>query len=113
MFTAMGAGLLVALSQFVWAFLAFDLVLRVLPVQPDRLERNLRRYRRHYGWVALVFCMGGAWAQHRLGGPAGLVFAAANWVPWWLLWRFGLRKQFPFLFPSGREKSERAQEPDR
>lgn len=87
--------------QLPLAFVALDVLFRAMPVRPQELRRSLARYALLYAGVALLVGLAGAWVQYRLGGAPGLIAAAFNWVPWWLLWRFGLRKQFPFLFGQG------------
>lgn len=99
--------LLLALGQFVPAFLTLDLIFRYMPVEPGRLRGALRRLVFLFGGLALVFGLVALWLQFRFGGVSGaLVGVALNGVPWWLLWRFGLRKQFTFLF-TDREKPSR------
>ncbi|MBP2019685.1 hypothetical protein J2Z79_003127 [Symbiobacterium terraclitae] len=91
------AALLLHPAQWVLSFLVLDLVFRTVDVRPGILERSLGRHRRRYRLAALAATLAGGVAQVLLAGPWGLVPAAAGWVPWWLLWRFGWRKQFPHL----------------
>lgn len=101
------------LAQFVPAYLALDLIFRHIDLAPDGLIRELRRCGRRYAAAAAVFGLAGAWAQWRSDGPAGLVVAVVgNWVPWWLLWRFGLRKQLTFLFKDDGGTDRDATKPD-
>lgn len=97
------------LAQFVPAYLGLDLVFRTMDLRPDGLRRRLAQYRLAFATGCGVVSVLGAWAQWRLAGPGGMAMAAMNWVPWWLLWRFGLRKQLTFLF---RDDGGSAKQPD-
>lgn len=91
--------LILAVCQFAPAFLTLDLIFRRVPLDPVGLRAALARYRWIYVGFGAAFCVIGVWGQWLAEGLTGLVMAVAlNWVPWWLLWRFGLRKQFTFLF---------------
>ncbi|MDF2628547.1 MAG: hypothetical protein K0R39_2378 [Symbiobacteriaceae bacterium] len=100
------------LAQFVPAFLALDLVFRFMDLSPGALRRELRRYGLLFAFAAVDFGLAGAWFQWRADGVLGLVAAAGNWVPWWLLWRFGLRKQLTHLFKDDGGKDQDATKPD-
>lgn len=80
------------------AFLALDLIFRLVPLQPDSLRKHLRAYQGAYMLVALTACLAGAGIQWKQGRWGGLLLSVLNLLPWWLLWRFGLRKQFTYLF---------------
>jgi len=96
--------------QWLLAYLALDLLFRRIDVRPVRLARSRVRCRWVYGLLAgLATLLIGA-VQTLLAGQASFILAAAiaclGWVPWWLLWRFGWRKQFPHLHqapPHGHE----------
>lgn len=90
----------IGLAQFVPAFVVLDLFFRWIPVEPDQLGRRLGRHAWLYGLIALLFCALGAIGQWWLAGTVGLVVGLLNAAPWWMLWRFGLRKQFTFLYKS-------------
>lgn len=102
MLWALGIGLV----QFGPAFLTLDLFFRWMPVTPDRLGRWRDRFVWLYGLLAVLVGVAGALVQWRIAGAVGLVVGLVNPVPWWLLWRFGLRKQFTFLYKSdgGRDR---------
>lgn len=91
-----GVGL--ALAQFVPAFLTLDLFFRWGDMEPRGLRRRIQRWAALFAGLAGLFGALGGYAQWRLVGAPGLVMAPANLLPWWLLWRFGLRKQLTFLF---------------
>ncbi|MGE5673142.1 MAG: hypothetical protein ACM3XM_04560 [Mycobacterium leprae] len=67
-------------------------------MEPHRLPQALRRYGWRYGILAVLFALAGGAVEWRLVGTPGLWAAGLNWLPWWVLWRFGLRKQFTFLY---------------
>lgn len=101
------------LAQFVPAYLALDLAFRNMDLAPGALRQELRRLGALYAAGAAAFGLAGAWAQWRAGGTAGLMVAVAgNWAPWWLLWRFGLRKQLTFLFKDDGGTDRDATKPD-
>jgi len=91
------AALLLHSVQWVLSFLVLDLLFRTVDVRPDVLQRSVGRHRQRYRVLALAAVLAVGLAQVGLAGAWGLVPAAAGWVPWWLLWRFGWRKQFPHL----------------
>lgn len=91
---------LVIVGEAALAFLTLDLYFRYMAVEPARLKQQLGRYALGYGCIAAAACLAGAWAQWRAASYAGLIPALGNWAPWWMLWRFGLRKQFTFLYKS-------------
>jgi len=91
--------LLLHLLQWVLAFLVLDSFFRTIDVRPGILERRLAHHRLRYGLAALASALALGMVQVLLAGAWGLLPAAAGWVPWWLLWRFGWRKQFPHLRP--------------
>lgn len=84
--------------QWVAAYLALDLVFRRIPLEPEGLRQRIRLYRRRYTLAAAALCLAVGVLQLRAAGLAGAVPALAGWLPWWLLWRFGWRKQFTFLY---------------
>ena len=95
--------LTVVLTEICLAFAGLDLVFRQIPVSPALLPQSLRRYGWGYAAAAILFAGAGTAIQWHLAGPAGACLAPLNVIPWWLFWRFGLRKQLPFLFArSGR-----------
>jgi hypothetical protein len=89
---------LLPLIQFVPAFVALDLFFRFIDVAPEGLPGRVRRYGARYGLLAAVCIVGTAWCQWLLAGPAGAAAAPLGALPWWMLWRFGLRKQLTHLF---------------
>lgn len=101
-----------AIAQFVPAFLALDLIFRYMDVTPSGLRGRLRRYGLIYAGTGVVFGLAGATVQWRLAGAPGLAAAVLNAVPWWLLWRFGLRKQLTYLFKDDRGRPHGAENPD-
>lgn len=96
----MATGLLIAaglaVAQFVPAFVTLDSLFRWGDMDPRGLSGRVRRWALLYGGLALLSGALGAWAQWRWAGAPAL--ALLNPVPWWLLWRFGLRKQLTFLY---------------
>lgn len=101
------------LAQFVPAYLALDLTFRHMSLAPETRDRELRRWRLLFAVACVVASGVGAWAQWRAGGTAGLAIGVAgNWAPWWLLWRFGLRKQLTFLFKDDGGTDRDATKPD-
>jgi hypothetical protein len=97
----------ISLAQFVPAFVVLDLFFRWMPVAPDQLGQWFGRHALLYGLLSVLFSALGAFGQWRLAGAVGLAVGLLNAVPWWLLWRFGLRKQLTFLYKSdgGRDRS--------
>ena len=91
-----GAGL--AMAQFVPAFLALDTLFRWGNMEPQGLSRRVWRWGFLYAAAAALAGVLGAWGQWHLAGTPGLMTAPGNLLPWWLLWRFGLRKQLTFLY---------------
>jgi hypothetical protein len=91
-------GLLLAVAQFATAFLVLDLTFRWMDVTADGFTARVRSYAWRYAASAAVCCAGTALFQWRLAGWPGAFLAPVDAVPWWLLWRFGLRKQLTFLF---------------
>lgn len=100
------------LGQFAVAFLALDLTFRRMDLSPAVLEREVARCGAAYATAAVAAGLAGGWLQWQLAGLAGLAFAAGNWIPWWMLWRFGLRKQLTFLFKDDGGAPVNAQKPD-
>jgi len=79
-------------------FLALDLIFRTMSLAEDGLRERVRRLGWFYAGLAALLVAGGGWLQWRLLGAGGAALLALDWAPWWLLWRFGLRKQLGFLF---------------
>ncbi|HEY8345663.1 MAG TPA: hypothetical protein VIL07_00070 [Symbiobacteriaceae bacterium] len=100
-----GASLLIPLLEGAAAYLTLDLVFRRIPLDPQRLRRTLRRWGRGYAAAALVMAAAGAAAQWYLAGIAGACLAPLNLLPWWALWRHGVRKQFPILWTLGPDEA--------
>lgn len=94
----MAAALLLHLFQWVSAFLALDRCFRHIPVEPATLRGQIRLYRRRYAAAAVAFCVGGGLLQFLALRPWGAALALVGPLPWWLLWRFGWRKQFTHLY---------------
>ncbi len=86
------------LTQWVGAFLTLDLFFRTMPVEPTELRRRLPGVRVRFGLVGLVLCLSLGGVQVWIAGAWGLGIGLLGWVPWWVLWRFGWRKQFTFLY---------------
>lgn len=103
---------LIAAAEAAVAFLTLDRLFRVIAVEPARLRERLRWHGALYATVAALSSAFGAWLQWRVGGPAGLVVAPLNPLPWWLLWRFGLRKQFTYLFKADGGRPVEPEGPD-
>lgn len=96
--------LLLHLVQWAAAYLALDFVFRRIPLEPEGLPRRIRLYARGYALAAAASCAAVGAVQLRAAGWWGTLPALAGWLPWWLLWRFGWRKQFTHLFlPTRRE----------
>jgi hypothetical protein len=102
-----------ALAQFAPAFLAVDLMFRHMDVEPTGLALRLRSWTRRYVAGALGFSLAAGWLQWRLAGAPGAAAVLLNGVPWWLLWRFGLRKQLTFLFKDDGGRAAAWKNPDR
>jgi hypothetical protein len=83
-------------GQWAAAYLLLDLFFLYLPVQGE-LKKNLAWAGRLYHLVGFLFTLAGGYLQWRWAGAAGLFLAALGWLPWWMLWRFGVRKQFSVL----------------
>lgn len=95
--------LMILLLEIAMAYGAMDLVLRVIPVEPNHLRLALRRYRWVYTCAGLLTTAAGIGAQWRLAGWPGALLGILGLLPWWAFWRLGLHKQLPFLFiPEGR-----------
>lgn len=102
--------------QWLLAYLALDLTFRTVDVSPGGLDRSRDRCRRRYALAAAVSTVAIGTAQMWIAqgsngpgaGPAVLAGSAATaglgWLPWWLLWRFGWRKQFPHLYQAPRNR---------
>lgn len=86
------------LLQWLLAFLALDLFFRMIPLEPAGLRERVRAYRTRFGLLATAFTLAGALAQGWLAGGWGLAVGLLGWLPWWILWRFGWRKQLTFLY---------------
>ena len=104
--------LILVLVQFAPAFVALDLFFRYMPVDPQRLRAWLGRYALLYALIGAGVSIGTAALQWQLAGRWGLAAAVLNWIPWWMLWRFGLRKQFTFLFKSDGGDHTGIEKPD-
>ncbi|HLN60972.1 MAG TPA: hypothetical protein VK464_05415 [Symbiobacteriaceae bacterium] len=98
--------------QFVPAFLTLDLFFRYVDVAPEGLARRLRGYSLRYAAVAMACSAAAGWGQWQLAGSWGLVPGLLNTVPWWLLWRFGLRKQLTHLFKDDGGHAVTMEKPD-
>jgi hypothetical protein len=96
--TALRAALLLLVGQWALAYLVLDLCFRTMDVRPEGLRTRVRRYGLAYGALGVASALLAGWGQARLAGGGGLPLAALSLLPWWLLWRFGLRKQLTFLF---------------
>lgn len=90
------------LVQWVLAYLALDLFFRLIPLAPAGLRERVRAYQGRFTWLAILFALLGAAGQVWLGGLPGGALGLLGWVPWWILWRFGWRKQFTFLYKDDR-----------
>lgn len=90
--------LIVVLMESCFAYGVLDFVFRQIPVSPALLPQSLRRYGWGYTLAAVLCVSAGTAVQWHLSGSAGACLAPLNALPWWLIWRFGLRKQLPFLF---------------
>jgi hypothetical protein len=108
----MGIALLVVFVQAAAGFLTLDMFFRYIPIEPVRLKATLAQCMRAYTGIASLACLVGAWVQWRAWGLPGLAAAALNWLPWWLLWRFGLRKQFTYLYKSDGGRPVDTKKPD-
>lgn len=85
-------GVLILIGEAAVAYLFLDLVFRSMPL--ENLRRSMSRAGLVYGAAgvgvtALAACLGWRWS-----GIAGLVTSLPGFSIWWLLWRFGIRKQF-------------------
>lgn len=98
--------------EAVLAFLTLDLVFRAVPLDPNALRGHLRSARALYVTVAALACLAGVAGQWLSGGWGGLGLGTLNWAPWWLLWRFGLRKQFTFLYKADGGHPVNTEKPD-
>lgn len=94
----MWQALLVVGGELALGFLSLDLIFRMIPLEAEALEARLRMWGGGYAVLAALFCAAGAAVQWRLAGRTGLMMAFFNWVPWFALWRFGMRKQFTFIY---------------
>lgn len=90
--------LVLHLGQWVLAFFTLDIFFRVIPVEPAGLREQVRLYQRRFTLLAVLFALVGGLAQAWWAGAWGKGFALLGWLPWWILWRFGWRKQFTFLY---------------
>lgn len=90
--------LLLPFGEAAVAYITLDLFLRRISVEATGLQQRLRRAARLYYGIGACGVAAGAWLQWRLLGPIGLALIPLDGLPWWLLWRFGLRKQFTYLF---------------
>lgn len=94
--------------QWLLAYLSLDLVFRTVDVRPGLLARSRARCRQRYVLAAAAATLAIGAAQVWITGGAGAAAAGTaglGWLPWWLLWRFGWRKQFPHLYqepPEGK-----------
>lgn len=104
--------ILLTLAQFVPAFVALDLFFRYMPVDPAGMRAWLGRYALLYGLIGAVAAVATAVLQWQIAGLFGALCSAANWIPWWMLWRFGLRKQFTFLYKSDGGRHAGMEKPD-
>ncbi len=99
---------LIFVGEGVAAYLTVDFLFRLMPVESNALRRYVRRFGLIHAGVAALLGVGGAWAQWYAAGYSGLALGALNLAPWWLLWRFGVRKQFPLLY---EERSQHEKKP--
>jgi len=90
------AGVLVVVIKGIVAFFTLDLSFRYMDLAQPR--RSLRRTLVWYTLVAGVTSGLGLWVAWRMGGLTGLLITLSGVPLWWILWRFGLRKQFPYIF---------------
>lgn len=104
---AIGLGLL----QWAVAFLVLDLTFRLITVDPTRLGSEIKLWRRRFGLLAAAFCLAGGVLQVWLAGVPGVATALLGPLPWWILWRFGWRKQFTFLYLHDGGKDWKGNEP--
>ncbi|MFZ5826924.1 MAG: hypothetical protein ACOY94_21740 [Bacillota bacterium] len=104
----------IGLLQWVAAFFALDLTFRMLEPDPERLRGQVRLWRGRFWLLALVASLGGGAVQVWAAGWWGLALALLGPLPWWVLWRFGWRKQFTFLYrhDGGRTWARKENEPD-
>ncbi len=65
-----------------------------------------------YAVLAALFCGAGLWVGWAWAGVAGAVVAAPGAPIWWMLWRFGLRKQLTYLYKDDGGRPVSAQKPD-
>lgn len=104
--------LILAAGQLIPAFLALDLTFRWMDLSPSGIGPRLRWYGRRYAVGAVVFAAGGVWLQWRVAAGWGTVGLVLNGLPWWILWRFGLRKQLTFLFKDDGGRPMTKRDPD-
>lgn len=94
----MVAALGLHLLQWLMAFLVLDRFFQWLPMEPKGLKERLAQYRLRFQQIALLCSLLVGLAQLSLSGTWGLGLALVGWLPWWLLWRFGWRKQLTHLY---------------
>lgn len=102
----MGYALLVLCGEAASGFLVLDLFFRYMDV------RALPHRAWQYGAVAVLFCGAGIWGSWVAGHLPGLLLAAPGPLIWWMLWRFGLRKQLTYLFKDDGGRPLDAERPD-
>gem|GEM_PF-1549692 len=102
----------VVIGEAAVAYVVLDLLFRYMSVEPHGLRERLRRYGLGYGCLAVACSAAGMLAQYRLAGAFGAGVGLLNAVPWWLLWRFGLRKQLTFLFKADGGQPVETERPD-
>lgn len=102
----MGAAVLILLGEAAAGFLILDLFFRFMAVEA------LARGAVWYGVMAGAVCGVALWGAWQVGGAPGLLLASPGPAVWWVLWRFGMRKQFTYLYKDDDGKPVHAEKPD-